>query len=257
VARSRNIKPGFFVNEQLAECEPLARLLFVGLWTIADREGRLEDRPKRIQIEILPYDECDCNNLLQQLAEKGLIVRYSAEGQSVIEIPEFSRHQRPHHKELPGKLPPRSVPDPDKHQPRSVPAPTQARTRRADSLSSDSLSSDSLSSDSLSSDSLFKNTGTGTTGVLSLVSLEMLGDPERVLNWFKKASTGKRKILEPTDLNKINVVALAQRVIRDEKVENPAGCFVDCVKNKNFKITNKEEKKAEAAIKLIECGPLR
>jgi hypothetical protein len=55
VARSRNIKPGFFLNDELAECEPLARILFAGLWCIADREGRLEDRPKRIKAEVLPY----------------------------------------------------------------------------------------------------------------------------------------------------------------------------------------------------------
>ena len=48
MARARNIKPGFFANENLAECDPLARLLFAGLWCLADREGRLEDRPKRI-----------------------------------------------------------------------------------------------------------------------------------------------------------------------------------------------------------------
>jgi len=48
MARSRNIKPGFFRNEMLAECSPLARLLFAGLWCLADRFGRLEDRPKRI-----------------------------------------------------------------------------------------------------------------------------------------------------------------------------------------------------------------
>jgi len=100
-----------------------------------------------------------------------------------------------------------------------------------------------------------KNTGTGKACVLSLVSQEMLGSPERVLEWFKKASTGKKKILEPTDSNKINVVALAQRVIRDEEIKNPAGCFVDCIKKKNFQITNAEEDRAVAAIKLIERGP--
>jgi len=45
VMRSRNIKPGFFMNELLPEIELLGRLLFIGLWLLADREGRLEDRP--------------------------------------------------------------------------------------------------------------------------------------------------------------------------------------------------------------------
>ncbi len=38
------IKPGFFANDDLAECEPLARLLFIGLWTIADSRGVLEHK---------------------------------------------------------------------------------------------------------------------------------------------------------------------------------------------------------------------
>ncbi len=99
-----------------------------------------------------------------------------------------------------------------------------------------------------------KKTGTGT-GVLSLVSQEMLADPKRVLDWFRKASTGKRKIIEPTETNKRLVVHLAQRVLRDPKVENPAACFVDCVKKKNLKMTNAEEDAAIAAITLIERGP--
>jgi hypothetical protein len=47
--RTRQIKPGFFKNDELAELPIEARLLFAGLWTIADREGRLEDRPKKIK----------------------------------------------------------------------------------------------------------------------------------------------------------------------------------------------------------------
>lgn len=71
MARARNIKPGFFQNELLAEIDPLGRLLFAGLWTIADREGRLEDRAKRIKVALLPYDDCDIDGLLGQLEKHG------------------------------------------------------------------------------------------------------------------------------------------------------------------------------------------
>ena len=54
--RARNIKPGFFKNDTLAELEFAARLLFIGLWGLADRAGRLEDRPKKIKAEVFPYD---------------------------------------------------------------------------------------------------------------------------------------------------------------------------------------------------------
>lgn len=97
--RARNIKPGFFKNEELAECDPLARLLFAGLWGLADRDGILEDRPKKIKAEILPYDNCDIDKLLQQLNENGFILRYNAGGIRGIQILKFGQHQKPHNKE--------------------------------------------------------------------------------------------------------------------------------------------------------------
>jgi hypothetical protein len=93
MARTRNIKPGFFLNEELAEIEPLGRLLFAGLWTIADREGRIEDRPKRIKAELLPYDDCDVDRLLDSLHENGFIVRYKVNGESYLEVKNFTKHQ--------------------------------------------------------------------------------------------------------------------------------------------------------------------
>jgi hypothetical protein len=118
MSRARNIKPGFFKNDQLAECEPLARLLFAGLWCEADREGRLEDRPKRLKADCLPYDDCDIDALLDQLAERGFIVRYSVGNARYIAIPEFGKHQNPHRKETAS-----SIPAPDRDSPRTDPAP--------------------------------------------------------------------------------------------------------------------------------------
>lgn len=78
--RARNIKPGFYTNEQLAECSMAARLLFPGLWMIADREGRLEYRPKRIKAEVFPYDDVDVSALVGELAREGLVVEYEVGG---------------------------------------------------------------------------------------------------------------------------------------------------------------------------------
>ena len=52
MARSRNIKPGLFANELLGDADPIISLLFIGLWTIADKEGRLENRPKKIRASV-------------------------------------------------------------------------------------------------------------------------------------------------------------------------------------------------------------
>lgn len=105
--RARSIKPGFFKNEKLGELPPLARLLFIGLWCLADREGRLEDRPKRIKAEIMPYEEgLDCDALLNKLQESGFILRYGrSEDEAYIQIINFDKHQTPHRNETQSVIP--------------------------------------------------------------------------------------------------------------------------------------------------------
>lgn len=105
MARSRNIKPGFFCNEILAELEAFDRLLFIGLWCLADREGRLEDRPKRIKMELFPCDSYDVDAGLESLRNAGFINRYSFEDFHVVEILNFSKHQNPHGSEKDSILP--------------------------------------------------------------------------------------------------------------------------------------------------------
>ena len=122
MARARNIKPSFFTNDELAEIPALGRLLFVALWTMADREGRLEDRPKRIKAEALPFDDCDCDDLLSELAKRGFIVRYQAGEGRFIQVVNFTKHQNPHVKESPS-----SIPAPDKHSASTVQAQCEAQ----------------------------------------------------------------------------------------------------------------------------------
>lgn len=104
--RSRNIKPSFFKNEDLAAVPMSARLLFIGLWCLCDREGRLNDIPARIKVEIFPYDNFGVDKLLDQLVAKSFIVRYEADGQRYIQIVNFLKHQDPHYKEKLSEIPP-------------------------------------------------------------------------------------------------------------------------------------------------------
>ena len=129
MARSRNLKPGFFKNETLAECLPLTRLLFAGLWCLADREGRLEDRPKRIRAEVLPYDDGSIDNMLEELHRAGFILRYEADGQRFIQVLNFCKHQTPHHKETAS-----SIPAPDLSASSPGHAQDLPKCSRADSL---------------------------------------------------------------------------------------------------------------------------
>ena len=108
MARARNIKPGFFKNYDLADLGPLAQLLFAGLWCMADKEGRLEDKPRLIKAEVFPYYDVDVNGELTKLARLGFVNRYQVGEQSLIEVCNFKEHQSPHHTEKPSTLPMRS-----------------------------------------------------------------------------------------------------------------------------------------------------
>lgn len=105
MSRARNLKPGFFKNEELAELPFEFRILFQGLWCIADREGRLEDRPKRIKAEVFPYDNVDVAVGLAELERAGFIARYAAGNIPVIQVLAFSKHQNPHCKEADSTIP--------------------------------------------------------------------------------------------------------------------------------------------------------
>lgn len=96
MARARNIKPSFFTNEQLADNDPIGRLLFIGLWTLADYNGNLEWKERTIKIQILPWDNCDIRALAINLDKSGLIRFYSNQNKVYINITNFTKHQNPH-----------------------------------------------------------------------------------------------------------------------------------------------------------------
>lgn len=136
MARSRNIKPGFFTNELLVALPFEYRLLFAGLWTLADREGRLENRPLRIKMALFPADNVDCAHGLEALEASGFITFYEANEVAYIAINEFSKHQNPHHKEVASVIPE----PPPLGQPQASPGipSVEGGGNRADSLIPDS-----------------------------------------------------------------------------------------------------------------------
>jgi len=122
MARARNIKPGFFTNDELVELPFETRLLFIGLWTIADRAGRLLDRPKKIRMDIFPGDDVDVDKSLCSLALSGFIARYVADGRPCIQIINWDKHQNPHVKEAAS-----TIPAIDQHQTSTIQAPVNAQ----------------------------------------------------------------------------------------------------------------------------------
>lgn len=94
MSRIRTVKPDLFMHEELADLPIICRYLFIGLFTQADRRGRMEDRPKRLKACLLPYDDVDFDALLDDLQAGGFIIRYEVDGVKLIQIVSFEKHQR-------------------------------------------------------------------------------------------------------------------------------------------------------------------
>ena len=107
MARIRTIKPDFFLNDELSDLEPLTRLFFIGLWTQADREGRMEYRPKRLKAALVPYDECDIDTMVSALESRGHVTRYEVDGTEYLSVENFVKHQAPNIKEKQSTVPAR------------------------------------------------------------------------------------------------------------------------------------------------------
>ncbi len=104
--RARNIKPKFFLNEELGKCSMAARMLFIGLWLVADREGLVVLKNKEIKAQIFPYDKVNINNLLEQLDKSGQFIQiYEIDGQKYLKILNFKKHQNPHPHEAKSVIP--------------------------------------------------------------------------------------------------------------------------------------------------------
>jgi len=103
--RTRNVKPALFKNEVLGAHEPIVTLLFIGLWCLADREGRLEDRPLKIRNELFPQRNVDVDAALGWLNEQKFIKRYAIGETKYLQILAFKKHQHIHSNEAPSEIP--------------------------------------------------------------------------------------------------------------------------------------------------------
>lgn len=95
MARIRSIKPEFWQDELVGTLPVHARLLFIGLWTIADDDGRFRANPRFVQAQVFPYDAAaDVPAALAELERVGRIQLYEADGQAFGWVRKFKEHQR-------------------------------------------------------------------------------------------------------------------------------------------------------------------
>lgn len=105
MARIRYLKPDFFIDPDLGELSFQHRLIFAGLWCQADKAGRLRYEPKKLKIQIVPYDNIKMEQVLEELSVKPFIQIYEIEGVKYIQIKNWDRHQNPHHTEKESIIP--------------------------------------------------------------------------------------------------------------------------------------------------------
>lgn len=162
MARIRTIKPEFWTSEQIMECSPLARLLFIGLWNFCDDRGVHPVAFKTLKAEVFPADDIlssDVERLVGELVSIGLLGIFEAEGRQWWFVTGW-RHQlinRPSKSRYPE--PPRTAP---------LPSAAGQGTDADDEISDESpiSCSDSLSTHGgLTEDSLTEGKGREGKGV--------------------------------------------------------------------------------------------
>ena len=100
MARKRSVSPEFFMHEGLGGISPHARLLFVCLWTLADREGRLRWVPMQVHAAAFPYEPgLDVAAILGELVSVECVRLYTVAGKGYLLLPGFTTWQKPHHQE--------------------------------------------------------------------------------------------------------------------------------------------------------------
>lgn len=96
MARIRTIKPDFWASEQVMECSPIARLLFIGLWNFCDDGGNHVDSDRTIKAEIFPGDDIssqDIRRLIDELSSNGLLAPYVSNGKGFLHVTGW-QHQK-------------------------------------------------------------------------------------------------------------------------------------------------------------------
>jgi hypothetical protein len=75
MAKNRMIRAEVWTDDKFVSLTPLARLLFIGMWNFACDNGHLDDSVLQLKMRVLPADNCDASELLDELLSLGMVVR--------------------------------------------------------------------------------------------------------------------------------------------------------------------------------------
>ena len=108
MARIRSIKPQFFGSGTTSRLSLEARLVAIGLISMADDDGRLFGSVKAISAYVFPHDDIPAAKItkwLRELTSEAYLVLYEVDGLQYGWLPKFREHQRIN-KPTPSTLPP-------------------------------------------------------------------------------------------------------------------------------------------------------
>jgi len=95
--RIRCIKPEFWDSESVGRISIPARLLFIGLWSLADDHGRAREHSRFLANRIFTYDNVSDQQIedyLWELVNENMIVRYESGGSHYLQICNWLNHQK-------------------------------------------------------------------------------------------------------------------------------------------------------------------
>ena len=97
--RIRTIKPEFWTDSLMVSMPRDVRLLYIGLWNVADDHGWLPDDAEQIRMLLFPGDpDADVGTWLEVLVACGRMERYSTpDERTILKIAHWKDHQRVDH----------------------------------------------------------------------------------------------------------------------------------------------------------------
>ena len=108
MARKRMIDPNIWQSEDFSKLSTLAKLIFIGLFSLADDEGRGRCNPVYLKSTLFPYEEgirsADIDKTLSEISSNMSVVLYSHDGSNYYSLYNWSKWQKID-KPTPSKIP--------------------------------------------------------------------------------------------------------------------------------------------------------
>ena len=98
MARKRMISPDIWDSENFSKLSVLARLIFIGMFSNADDEGRGRAKASFLKSKLFPYDEsmrvADVESALDEVAENMSVIIYSHDGNEYYSFDNWKKWQK-------------------------------------------------------------------------------------------------------------------------------------------------------------------